>query len=80
VIIAAIPGSSAEKAGIRGLERTMTGIKLGDVIVAIDNKPITNYDDLYNTLDGRRVGEVVRVKLIRERNPIEVNISLVPIQ
>jgi S1-C subfamily serine protease len=80
VVIATIPGSSAAKVGIHGLERTMTGIKLGDVIVAIDGKPITNYDDLYNNLDGRRTGEVVKVKLIRDRNPIEVDISLVPIQ
>jgi S1-C subfamily serine protease len=80
VVIATIAGSSAAKVGLRGLERTMTGIKLGDVIVAIDGKPITNYDDLYNTLDGRRVGETVKVKIIRERNPIEVDIALVPIQ
>lgn len=80
VVIATIPGSSAEKAGLRGLERTMNGIKLGDVLVAIDGKPITNYDDLYNTLDGRRAGEVVKVKIIRDRNPVEVELSLVPIQ
>lgn len=80
VVIATIPGSSAAKAGLRGLERTMNGIKLGDVIVAIDGKPVTNYDDLYNTLDGRRAGEVVKVKVIRDRSPIEVELSLVPIQ
>jgi S1-C subfamily serine protease len=80
VVIATIPGSSAAKAGIHGLERTMTGIKLGDVIVAIDGKPITNYDDLYNNLDGRHAHEVVKVKLIRDRNPVEVDLSLVPIQ
>lgn len=80
VVIATIPGSSADKAGLRGLERTMNGIKLGDVIVAIDGKPVTNYDDLYNTLDGRRAGEIVKVKVIRERNPVEVELSLVPIQ
>lgn len=80
VVIATIPGSSAAKAGLRGLERTMNGIHLGDILVAIDGKPIANYDDLYNTLDGRRVGEVVKVKVIRERNPVEVELSLVPIQ
>jgi S1-C subfamily serine protease len=80
VVVATIPGSSAAKVGIRGLERTMTGIKLGDVIVALDGKPITNYDDLYNHLDGRRAGDVVKVKLIRDRNPLEVDIALVPLQ
>lgn len=80
VVIATIPGSSAAKAGLRGLERTVTGIKLGDIIVAIDGKPIASYDDLYNTLDGRRAGEVVKVKIVREHNPTEVELSLVPIQ
>jgi len=80
VVIATIAGSSAAKAGLHGLERTMTGIKLGDVIVAIDGKPIASYDDLYNTLDGRRVGEVVKVKLIRDRNALEVDLALVPLQ
>ncbi len=80
VVIATIPGSSAAKAGLHGLERTVTGMKLGDLIVAIDGKPIVNYDDLYNNLDGRRAGEVVKVKLIRDRNPLEVDLALVPIQ
>lgn len=80
VVIATIPDSSAAKAGLHGLERTMTGIKLGDVIVAIDGKPISTYDDLYTCLDGRRAGEIVKVKLIRERKPVEVDLALVPIQ
>jgi S1-C subfamily serine protease len=80
VVIATVPGSSAAKAGIRGLERTMRGINLGDIIVSIDGKPVATYDDLYNTLDGRHAGELVKVKLIRDRNPVEVELSLVPIQ
>jgi S1-C subfamily serine protease len=80
VVIATIPGSSAAKAGLHGLERTVTGMKLGDLIVAIDGKPIVNYDDLYNNLDGRRAGDIVKVKLIRDRNPLEVELALVPLQ
>jgi S1-C subfamily serine protease len=80
VVIATIPGSYAEKAGIIGLERTGRGIKLGDVIVAIDDKPVTNYDDLYGILDGRRPDETVKVKLQRERKIVEVQTKLVTLQ
>ena len=80
VVIATVPGSYAEKAGILGLERTGRGIKLGDVIVAIDDKPVTNYDDLYGILDGRRPDEAVKVKLQRERKIVEVQTKLVTLQ
>jgi S1-C subfamily serine protease len=80
VIIAAVSGSSAEKAGIVGLERTARGIKLGDVLVAIDDKPVATYDDLYGILDGRRAGETVKVKLLRDRKTIEVQLTLVTLQ
>ncbi|MGC4063611.1 MAG: trypsin-like peptidase domain-containing protein [Polyangiaceae bacterium] len=80
VIIGTVPGSSAEKAGIQGLERTMRGIKLGDVLVAIDDKPVASYDDLYGILDGRRPGESVKVKLLRDRKVVEVPLTLVNIQ
>lgn len=80
VIIGVVPGSNAEKAGLKGLERTIRGIRLGDVIVAIDGKDIVTYDDLYSTLDGRRPGETVKVKLIRERKALEVTLTLVALQ
>jgi S1-C subfamily serine protease len=80
VIIGTVPGSSAEKAGIHGLERTMRGIKLGDVLVAIDDKPVASYDDLYGILDGRHPGETVKVKLLRDRKVVEVQLILVNIQ
>jgi S1-C subfamily serine protease len=80
VVIGTVPGSSAEKAGIHGLERTMRGIQLGDVIVEIDGKPVVSYDDLYATLDGRKPDETVKVKLQRERKTIEVELKLVTLQ
>ena len=80
VIVATVPGSSAEKAGIQGLERTMRGIKLGDVLVAIDGKAVANYDDLYSILDGRHSEETVKVKLQRERKTVELDLKLVTLQ
>jgi S1-C subfamily serine protease len=57
------PGSPADKAGITGVEQTMSGLRLGDVIVAVDGERIRNYDDLYNTFDKHRAGDKVEVTL-----------------
>jgi S1-C subfamily serine protease len=80
VVIATVPGSSAQKAGLHGLERTIRGIKLGDVIVAIDGKPVKTYDDLYALMDGRRPGEQVKVKLVRDQKTLELQLTLVALQ
>ena len=80
VVLGTIAGSSAEKAGIQGLERTMRGIKLGDILVAVDEKPVQSYDDLYALLDGRHPGERVKVKLMREHKLVEVELTLVQLQ
>ena len=49
------PGSPAERAGIRP----------GDVIVTLDNKPVTMVDDLRRTLERLPEGTRVKVGLIR---------------
>lgn len=60
-------GSGAARAGLRGTHRTRNGdIVLGDIIVAIDDKKIKTYDDLYNTLEGYQVNDTVKVTFIRE--------------
>jgi S1-C subfamily serine protease len=76
VVMGVIPGGSAEKAGLRGLTETDRGLALGDVIVGLDGKPIEDYDALYNTLDGRKAGEKVKVELLRDRKKITVDLEL----
>jgi S1-C subfamily serine protease len=72
------PGGPAAKAGLRGLTRTPRQIGLGDVIVGIDDYPITNYDDLFNALDHYEPGATVKVKVLRggEVFAIETQLAL----
>jgi S1-C subfamily serine protease len=72
------PGGPAAKAGLRGLSRTRRQIALGDVIVGIDDYPITNYDDLFNALDRYEPGNTVKVKVLRggEVFAIETELAL----
>jgi S1-C subfamily serine protease len=80
IVLQVIPGSPAAKAGIEGISRTPTGFQLGDVIVGFDGKRVTDYDDLYNMLDGRKVGENAKVQLMRNGQVRTVEIPLVEVQ
>ncbi len=52
------------------------GIKTGDVILKINNKKIENSRDLTRTIAGSSVGEIVRVKLVREGKKKIVEVKL----
>jgi len=60
------PGSSAEKAGLRGTARTSMGlIELGDIIVQVDADEIKNEADLFKALDKHKPGDRVELKVAR---------------
>jgi S1-C subfamily serine protease len=65
IVLAVPPGSPAAKAGIRGVTQTGRGIVLGDVVVAIDDKRIETFDDLYSILDVHKPDDVVKVTVAR---------------
>ena len=75
------PGGPAEKAGLRGTERTRAGeLILGDVIVRIAKERITSFDDLYNVLDKRRIGEIVEVTIRRGQKLKRARLRLVDLE
>jgi S1-C subfamily serine protease len=75
-------GSSAENAGIRGAsraiavynERVLVG---GDIIVAVDNKPITSPDELRLALEPKKPGETIKVTIYRQQTKMDLNVLLV---
>lgn len=71
-----LAGTPAERAGLRGTGRNQYGqIILGDVIVGINNKPIRNFDDLYNTLRKFKIGEVIDITVLRSGRKEKFNIK-----
>lgn len=71
------PGGPAAKAGLRGTKRNRWGeVRLGDVIVAIEGKKVSNYDDLYNILEKRKVGDLVKVEFLRDNKNKQVSLRL----
>ncbi|MFN7143770.1 MAG: S1C family serine protease, partial [Myxococcota bacterium] len=77
VIREVVADSPAARAGLRGITRTRTGLRLGDVIVRVDDEAIESFDDLYNALDRRKAGETVTVGVLRDGQEQRVEIPLV---
>jgi S1-C subfamily serine protease len=70
------PGSAAEEAGLRGTRRVRDGIILGDIIESVNNEPVSSYDDLRNELDKYRVGDEVKLGILRDERRIQVSVRL----
>ncbi|MHA0855917.1 YlbL family protein [Paenibacillus sp. CMAA1364] len=54
--------------------------RAGDKILEVENKEIMDNVELASFLKGKKVGDVVKVKLERETQVVEENVSLVSIQ
>ncbi len=70
--------SEADRKGLKGLRQDTWGrVLLGDIIVALDGKPVRSYDNLYNLLDGYSIGNTVQLTLSRNGKKRNVTIRLV---
>ncbi|MCM8596909.1 S1C family serine protease [Accumulibacter sp.] len=79
VILRVAPGSSAEAAGLQGARLTPEGaVAPGDIIVAVDGKPVDSVGRLMARLDDRRVGDTVVLEVLRDGRRIEVRAVLEP--
>ena len=72
----------AYKAGLRGgNQKAMYANRVvmigGEVIVAVNDVKITDYNSLVNVLNNSKVGEVVKVTYIYKRRTYETNIKLI---
>ncbi|MBN8453150.1 PDZ domain-containing protein [Accumulibacter sp.] len=79
VILRVVPGSAAAAAGLRGATLAADGsIVAGDVVMAVDGKPVETVGRLLARLDDHRVGETVRLGVLRQGRSIEVAVVLEP--
>jgi S1-C subfamily serine protease len=81
VVISGVgPGSPAEKAGLRGIHRDSYGrLVLGDILLAIDGRRVSSFDELYNVLDRYRVGDRVTVSYLRGGRERKAAVTLINI-
>ena len=77
------PGGNADKAGIRGgssRSAVRSGRNIiylgGDIIVEIDGMVIKTVSDLYSALEDNKPGDVVEVKVMRDRKLLTFSVKL----
>ena len=77
IVLDTIAGGEPERLGMRGLTRVDGGrIRLGDVIVRLDEESISNENDLAAFLENKRAGERVAVTTRRDNRVLEYEIEL----
>jgi len=79
VILRIIPGSTAEKAGLRSATLYPDGrIVPGDIIVALAGKPVDSVRKLQARLDDFKVGDTVRLTILRDGTKTDIEVVLQP--
>ena len=77
IVANVLRNSPAEKAGLTPLGRDSRGrIQLGDVILAVDDKPITDGDDLLNILDEKQPGDKLKMAVLNNGRERTVTVTL----
>ena len=75
------PGGPAAKAGIRGGTRSvLAGLQElrigGDILVAVDGKPVASQVDLNLLLNRAKPGDTVKLSIVRDGKKMEVSVQL----
>lgn len=77
VVTDVFPGSTADKAGLKGMKRDHMGnIFIGDIITGIDNHNVKSHDDIYNALDKYKIGDKVTIHYLRDNKPKSLELKL----
>jgi 2-alkenal reductase len=77
VIVRTAPGSSAERAGLRGID-PRSG-KPGDIIVGVDGKPVRGLADFIQELERVGVGKRVTLTVQRDGREVPVEVEIMDI-
>lgn len=67
-VIGLDPGGRAE----------LKGVKIGDVIYAVNREPVSDANHLYRIMQGNEMAERVRLGLVRQNNKLDVIIDPLP--
>jgi len=70
-------GGAAERAGLKGAKETPSGrIELGDIVVAVDGKPVATINELMDVLEHHKVGDQISVEILRANRREKIMVTL----
>jgi S1-C subfamily serine protease len=74
-------GSPADQAGLRGTDKTIVinGLRVpvgGDIIVAFDDKPVTQVQDLQTLVQRTQPGQIVKLTVVRQGKRMRLQVTL----
>jgi S1-C subfamily serine protease len=79
VILRVAPGSAAAAAGLKAAGVTRAGDFVpGDIVVAVDGKPVDSVGKLLARLDDYKVGDTVKLTVLRDGARSDVTVTLQP--
>jgi S1-C subfamily serine protease len=77
LVLAVTPGSPAARAGLRPTRQEPNGnIVIGDIIAAINGRPVENQPALVAALDSQEFSDVVTLTVVRNDRRIELPVTL----
>ena len=77
VILRTAPGSSAERAGLRGMDQAAG--RPGDVIVGVNGKPVRRLGDFIQELERVGVGKRVTLAIKRDGRDMSVDVDVIDV-
>jgi len=77
IVVRTIPNSPADRAGLRGIDRTSGA--LGDVIVAANGSPVRWLADLTEQLEQKGVGQTIELTIKRDDGTATVSLVIADI-
>ena len=75
VVESVSPGSGAERAGMRSMESSKSGIQ-ADVITKVDGQAVSTVDDIREILSNHDAGDVVAVEILRAGRRMQLDVKL----
>ncbi len=79
VVLRVAPGSAAANAGLQGATVSRDGaVAAGDIIVAVEGRRVETVGKLLGLLDDYRVGDTVKLSVVRDGREREVAVTLQP--
>jgi len=75
-VLKVVPGSTAEKAGLKGIRQVVDGLILGDCITAVNDRQVRDANDLRDAIEQHEVGEEVSLTVLRDGQETRVRVTL----